>query len=171
MAFKMKNNPFKQEHRGSTRVTYPKATQTTTTKKKMGSDYVRPIGPRDEDGGFTTIENEDNNSELVSTTVYDGGHSGNRPAPTFNEEIDNIYKEFDLDGSVGFNDKERNAFIKAMGLTSEEVSGELNRLAEVYGDDDYDEGQYIAAVLALSKKKKSLMDRADKQQTSKGDAL
>ncbi len=82
------------------------------------------------------------------------------------EEIDNIYKQFDIDGSVGLNDEERNAFIKAMGLTNEQVSDEMNRLAEMYGDDDYDEGQYIAAVLALSKKNKSM--KSDSQMKLQG---
>jgi len=82
-------------------------------------------------------------------------------SPEMTKEIDNIYKQFDIDGSVGLNDEERNAFIKAMGLTNEQVSEEMGRLAEMYGDDDHDEGQYIAAVLALSKKNKSMKQMAD----------
>ena len=75
------NSPAKQKTIDG--ITYPKATKKTTTKKKMSSDYVRPIGPRDEDGGFTTIVNENASGpgSEVKTTVYDGGHSGYRPAP------------------------------------------------------------------------------------------
>ena len=111
MAFKMKNNPFKQ-----------------------------------------SVDGQEENWE----PAYEGGDYSQKEIDE-KKEINKIYKQFDIDGSVGLNDEERNAFIKAMGLTNEQVSEEMNRLAEKYGgDDDADEGQYIAAVLALSKKNKSM---------------
>ena len=118
MAFKMKNNPFKQSTDG----------QEENPPSESYLDYKERMSEK--------------------------------------EEIDKIYKQFDIDGEVGLNDEERNAFIKAMGLTNEQVSDEMNRLAEMYGDDDHDEGQYIAAVLALSKKNKSM--KSDSQMKLQG---
>jgi hypothetical protein len=52
------------------------------------------------------------------------------------------------------NDKERAIFLKGLGLTEKQMQSEMGRLAEEYGDDDYDLDQYIKAANALSKKNK-----------------
>jgi len=94
------NSPAKQKTING--ITYPKATKKTTTKKKMSSDYVRPIGPRDEDGGFTTIVNENASGpgSEVKTTVYDGGHSGYRPAPKSPAKQKKIKNKGHMEGPI-----------------------------------------------------------------------
>tara|TARA_R110002020_G_scaffold380466_3_gene591712 strand:- start:478 stop:1233 length:756 start_codon:yes stop_codon:yes gene_type:complete len=61
--------------------------------------------------------------------------------------------DWDTDGDRRMNDEERLAFLKSLGLTEKEMQVEMSRLAEEYGDDDYDLDQYVQAANDLSKKK------------------
>ena len=51
-------------------------------------------------------------------------------------------------------DEERATYLAEKGVTSAELSKELNRLAELHGDDDIDHGQWKSVVDSLSTTKK-----------------
>jgi len=69
---KSKRSPMKQKKSDDGKITYPKVSTTTVTKKAT-KDYKPPIGPRDKDGGFTTITNPGaaKPGPEITKTVYD----------------------------------------------------------------------------------------------------